>query len=154
MTRYEHTQYSPLGPAFAVAALGCLAFAFFGADHVVRNIAFGMAAVAGLFAAMLARLSFREEPDHLNVRFGPLPWGGTRVRYDRIRSVARARSSWIDGWGIHWVPRRGWTFNLWGFDCVEIETERGRVRIGTDDPDGLAQHLLQRSARTASAVAE
>jgi hypothetical protein len=29
--------------------------------------------------------------------------------------------------------------------CVELQTDRGLVRLGTDDPDGLVQHLVQRT---------
>jgi hypothetical protein len=145
MPRYQHTQSSPLGPAFLVAALGSLVVWGGSDDPVVRTLCVTLAIVGGLFAAMFTRLSFTEQDDHLRVRFGPLPWGGTSVRYDHVRSVRRARSSLLDGLGIHWFPGRGWTFNLWGFDCVELQTDRGLVRLGTDDPDGLVQHLLQRA---------
>ncbi len=145
MTFYRHTQASPMGPAFAVAAL-CSLVAFVAVqDPVVRTTCMTLAVVAGLFAGMFTRLRIEEQPDHLRVRFGPLPWGGTSVRYDHVRAVRRARASLLDGWGIHWFPGRGWTFNLWGFDCVELQTDRGLVRLGTDDPDGLAQHLMQRA---------
>jgi hypothetical protein len=40
------------------------------------------------------------------------------------------------------VPGRGWTYNLWGFDCVRLTFKNGRtVRVGTDDPIGLAAFL-------------
>lgn len=142
---YRHTQRSPLGPAFTVAAIGCLVVAVLFEAPFVRMLCLAMAVIAALLAAMLSRLSFHEQDDALRVRFGPLPWGGTTLRYDRVRAVRRARSSFVDGWGIHWFPGRGWTFNLWGFDCVEVTTDRGLVRLGTDDPDGLARHLLQRA---------
>ena len=58
------------------------------------------------------------------------------------------RSNVIDGWGIHWVPGRGWTYNLWGFDCVRLTLAGGRtIRVGTDDPRSLAQFVQTRIAR-------
>lgn len=145
MAFYRHTQTSPLGPALVVAALGCVVAFYVLADPLMRTLSATMGVVAALFAGMLSRLHIQEQHDHLRVRFGPLPWGGTSVRYDHVRAVRRARSSLLDGWGIHWFPGRGWTFNLWGFDCVELQTDRGLVRLGTDDPDGLVQHVARRT---------
>ena len=130
-----------LGAFVVAAAVG----AGLQADGFVRTLLLALAGAFALAAAMFARLTVRCEGDHLRVRFGPLPWAGTNVRYDRVRALRRARSSLVDGWGIHWVPGRGWTYNLWGFDCVELQTDRGLLRIGTDDPEGLVQHLAQRT---------
>ena len=45
-------------------------------------------------------------------------------------------------------PSGGWTWNLWGFDCVDVYLTRGRkLRIGTDDPIALAAFLQQLTAR-------
>lgn len=145
MSLYRHSQTSPLGPAFVTAAVGCVVAGYFLPDPAMRTVCVTMAVVAGLFAGMFTRLHITEQPDHLRVRFGPLPWSGTSVRYAHVRGVRRARSTMLDGLGIHWFPGRGWTFNLWGFDCVELQTDRGLVRLGTDDPDGLVQHLVQRT---------
>jgi hypothetical protein len=145
MTFYRHTQSSPLGIAFATAGVGCLVAMSWSQDAVLPTVYGTMAVVAGLFAGMFAQLRITEQADSLRVRFGPLPWGGTSVRYDRVRELRRARSTLLDGLGIHWFPGRGWTFNIWGFDCVEVRTDGGWVRLGTDDPDGLVQHLAQRT---------
>ena len=32
----------------------------------------------------------------------------------------------LDGWGIHLSPSGGWTWNLWGFDCVDVTYKKGR----------------------------
>lgn len=81
----------------------------------------------------------------LLARFGPLPMFFKRIEYEKLQSAEPGRSSLIDGWGVHWVPTRGWTFNLWGFDCVELVVVGGRrLRIGTDDVDGLVAHLRDR----------
>jgi hypothetical protein len=63
-----------------------------------------------------------------------------------MKGAEAGRSRLIDGWGIHWLPRRGWTYNLWGRGCVAIRTDRGPVRIGTDDPTGLERFLRAKLA--------
>ena len=52
--------------------------------------------------------------------------------------------SLIDGLGIHYVPFRGWTYNLWGFDCVVLELGKKTLRIGSNDADGLLTFLRSR----------
>ena len=80
------------------------------------------------------------------MRFGPLPLFRKRIPYRDIAAVEQGRSRWIDGWGIHFVPGRGWTYNLWGFDCAELRVGGRRLRIGTDDAEGLVSFLRQRTA--------
>ena len=149
---YEHTQVGHVHRLFLSLA-GALAI---GALLAPGLATLGLAAVSVLFlclAGLMGRLRVSDGMDHVAVRFGPLPLLGTRVPYANIRSFRRARSLWIDGWGVHWVPGRGWTFNLWGFDCVELETRSGRVRIGTDDPAGLEALLRERVGGAAEATA-
>ena len=99
---------------------------------------------------MVLSLAFRQltvsdETDGLLISFGPLPLFRRRVQYSNIESVARGRTTLIEGWGIHLSPGGGWVWNLWGFDCVDVEFKKGRrLRIGTDDPEGLESLLKQR----------
>jgi len=58
------------------------------------------------------------------------------------------RTRFIDGWGIHWIPWRGWTYNLWGFRCVRLKHLGRTIRIGTDDPEGLRDYLADRVRKT------
>jgi hypothetical protein len=60
--------------------------------------------------------------------------------------VERSRSAVIDGWGVLWVPFRGWTWNLWGRDCVGVDLGERSLRIGTDDPEGLEAFVKARTA--------
>ena len=34
------------------------------------------------------------------------------------------------------MPGRGWTYNLWGFDCVKLTLGRKIIRVGTNDAEG------------------
>jgi hypothetical protein len=86
----------------------------------------------------------REEGQWLALRYGPLPVFRKSIAYDEITSFEPGRSSIIDGWGIHGIPGRGMTYNLWGFQCVVLKLGRQTVRVGTDDVPGLVQHLRQK----------
>ncbi|MBC8355578.1 MAG: hypothetical protein H8E66_26670 [Planctomycetes bacterium] len=103
-------------------------------------------ATSGGFVAILAlafrQLTVRDEGEELLVSFGPLPLFRRRIPYCDIERAEQARSSWLDGWGIHMSPSGGWTWNLWGFDCVDVFLTRGRkMRLGTDDPVELVAFL-------------
>ena len=57
-----------------------------------------------------------------------------------MTAVEAGRSSLIDGWGIHWIPGRGWTYNLWGFGCVVIQQGKKTTRVGTWKSNGSSGH--------------
>ena len=108
-----------------------------------------MRSVAAIIIAVA--FSFRwlrvvDDGECLLLRFGPIPLFHKRFRYDRIVRAERDRTWILDGWGIHWVPGRGWTYNVWGRDCVRLTLAGGRTaRIGTDDPEGLVRHLTPKA---------
>ncbi len=143
---YVHRQtavlwFACLLPSVILAGLA----AFLPADvsTVLRWILGGAAALFVVLALSFVWLETRDSGDALQVCFGPFPSFSLNVRYTDIRTAARGRSALIDGWGIHYIPGRGWTWNLWGRDCVELELKSGRrIRIGTDDPDGLLDAVI------------
>lgn len=142
--RYEHTQVGPifwLLIGFA-AVFGALAL---GDSPAARYFSFPLALFA-LLAAGFRSLTVRDAGDRLELRFGPLPIFTKSIPYASMQRVELSRSTLIDGWGIHWIPGRGWIWNLWGFDCVRIELPGGALRIGTDDPEGLEGFLRERLA--------
>lgn len=97
-----------------------------------------------ILALAFRQLTVRDGGDVLLVYFGPLSLFRRRVPYADIERVEQARSSWLDGWGIHMSPSGGWTWNLWGFDCVDVYLTRGRkLRLGTDEPLELETFLKQ-----------
>ena len=143
---YDHTQYAPLYLLMLAPSLVLLFVAMTLAANSEQAAALiGVSALVGLVAYSMRRLRVYDAGESLVARFGPIPIFGKRIRYERIEAFAPDRTSLVDGWGIHWVPGRGWTYNLWGYDCVRLELLGGRtVRIGTDDPEGLAAFLRQR----------
>ena len=61
-----------------------------------------------LAALMFTNMTVRDEGEFLAIRYGPIPMFRHRIRYVDITSVEPGRPSIIDGWGIHWLPGRGW----------------------------------------------
>lgn len=89
-----------------------------------------------------AALKIEDQGDSLRVQYGPLPLFGKSIPYDSMVEVSAGQTSWIDGWGIHYIPTRGWTYNLWGWECVIVKLNNGTtVRLGTDDSAKLVEFL-------------
>ena len=142
---YHHQQRGPWH--LVLLAIGCGLFlaAGLGGDIVVRGILVASGSWMCLFAMCFQRLTVRDEGLHLAIRFGPLPLFQRRVAYAEIESVQRGRTSWLEGWGIHLSPGGGWTWNLWGFDCVDFYMDgRRKLRVGTDDAERLTQYVQAR----------
>jgi hypothetical protein len=78
---------------------------------------------------------------------GPLPVIRKRIRYADITGVEVGRTRIIDGWGVHYMPSRGWTYNIWGFGCVKLTLGRKVIRVGTDDVEGLAEVVREKTGR-------
>ena len=142
--RYQHTQRGPWSLILLAFGVGLCAIAV-----AVRNqpVAVAVCASAGalliLLAASFHELTVADEGDHLAVRFGPLPLAQTRIPYADITNVEVGRTLFLDGWGVHMSLRGGWVWNISGRDCVVIQRTRGVIRVGTDEPDALAE-LLRR----------
>ncbi|MCA9053414.1 MAG: hypothetical protein KDA75_06235 [Planctomycetaceae bacterium] len=151
---YQHTQTSPLSLLLVGVAvvMGIAAWTARDAGPVPLIVG-GAALVVLLLAACFHSLTTTVSEAGLQLRYGPIPLFRKHIAPSEIQSLTASRSSLIDGWGIHYIPWRGWTYNLWGFDCVLIERgERPAIRVGTDDPDGLAMALRDQlqNAQTAS----
>ncbi|MBN2476709.1 MAG: hypothetical protein JXB62_19010 [Pirellulales bacterium] len=143
--QYEHTQHG-LWHLVVFGAAGVLfAAAWFAREDPLAWIALTTAGgLMTVLAFAFMWLSVRDEVDCLAVRFGPLPLLGKRLRYADVTAAERDRTTLLDGWGIHWVPGRGWIYNIWGFDCVKLTLGRKVIRIGTDDADRLLELLRSR----------
>lgn len=144
--KYNHTQRGPIWLLLVVLSIAAGA----SATLLLRNDPTIAAAVGGLsllflFLALCFRsLTVVDEGHLLTVRFGPIPLFRKRIPYDRISNVELARSSLIDGWGVHFIPGRGWTWSLWGWTCVRLTIDGGTLRIGTNDSERLADVIRSR----------
>ncbi len=152
---YDHTQHGRLRWLLWGAAVVCVigAVVIFSADegHIseaertAKQIAgwlcLVVAGICGGLVFSFSSLTVRDEGDALGLQFGPLPIWRKRIAYADISDPQPARSKLIDGWGIHWFPGRGWTWNVWTFDCVEMLVKGKRFRVGSDDKEALAAFL-------------
>ena len=100
-----------------------------------------MIVIAVLFSSLTVEVGDGE----LRWHFGPGLWN-YRLSLDEISDVAVVRNHWWNGWGIRMAP--GFRlYNVSGFDAVEVRLKSSEVRrIGTDDPQGLADALRLRRA--------
>ncbi|HET9373271.1 MAG TPA: hypothetical protein VFO19_23570 [Vicinamibacterales bacterium] len=139
---YRRTQVGRVAAVvLAVAAAGTVWWSF-------RTLHPAGISVALLVAGLLVQFSTLTVTvrDHsLQVSFGP---GVIRrhIPLERIRDVRTVRTPWYYGWGIRLTPS-GWLWRVSGLSGVEIRLEDGhRFRIGSDEPDKLAD-VLRRQVR-------
>jgi hypothetical protein len=46
---------------------------------------------------------------------------------------------------MHWMPGRSRTYNIWGFACVKLMLGRKIIRVDTDDAEGLAKAVREKT---------
>jgi hypothetical protein len=144
MPVYEHTQKGPWYLLLLAVAASQITTLATGAVNGTPWVFWLLAAVSILMIALA--FSFRSltvlvTKTEIRVRFGPLPLMGKRVSLRDVHGVEAARSTFLDGWGVHWNPGHGWIYNLWGFDCIALDLGKNRLRIGTDEPLELLQAI-------------
>jgi hypothetical protein len=140
---YSHRQKAPL-----CLLIYAVAVVFASVGFLLRDIPSIPWLFPPIFVVVLAiaasfhHLTVEDEGDHLAIRFGPFPLLRRTARYADIRSAEVGRTLLLDGWGIHYSPRGGWVWNLWGRDCIVVNFKNGGVlRIGTDDAENLGAFL-------------
>jgi hypothetical protein len=106
------------------------------------------AQVVLLLGAMLAvtigwlwsSLTVRIADDALRVQFG-LGLPRKTVPLADLESAEVTRTRFVDGWGVH-RTRRGWLYNVSGFDAVLLRRKDGKaLLVGTDEPRKLKAAL-------------
>jgi hypothetical protein len=136
---YQHTQIGYVTIAALGAGIAVLGYMSTAGPNMAAVLVLFILAVA---LVLFATLTTIVERGVLEVRFGP----GVirrRVNLNDIREVRVVRNPWHCGWGIHWIGR-GWLWNVSGLRAVELELRDGRrFRIGSDEPEPLAQALGQ-----------
>jgi hypothetical protein len=131
---YRHTQIGYLTLiVLLVAALGIFALGS-RSPLPVTLVAVLLLISALLFSSLTVQISDSE----LRFHFGPGFWR-KRFRLTEVTGADVTRTSWWEGWGIRITPR-GMLYNVSGTEAVEITLRSGqRLRIGTDEPEALAQ---------------
>lgn len=141
-TTYSHTQEAPLWMILFGSSIPCFVLAWIAREQpIVLAVMLVAALLVVLVGLAFHHLTVEDEGDRLAVRFGPLPFMETAVRYNDIQHIEVGRTTFLDGWGIHRRPRHGWLWNLWGWDCVVIHRQQGVLRVGSDDTENLAEFL-------------
>ena len=141
---YKHKQVGYLiRIVFIIATFILLTNIFFTGQllpPLVMYLMYGGILILLMCGWVFGSLTVTVDEDEIQHWFGPGFWRKTYLLLD-IASVKKVRNSWIYGWGIRLTPH-GWLYNVSGLDAIEVELRSGRkLRIGTDDPDGLIAAL-------------
>jgi hypothetical protein len=95
-----------------------------------------------LLLALLYRLKVTITDTEIRVQYGIAP-AFPVFRLEDIADAQAVRNPWWVGWGIRFAFDY-WVYNVSGFDAVELLKKDGsRVRIGTDEPEILAQKIRE-----------
>jgi hypothetical protein len=135
---YRHTQPGTL-TMFACLLCGGIGAAL--TWHVGQwPASIALIAIMLTTAVLFSSLTVEITDNELRWYFGPGLWT-YRLPLTAIENVAVVRNHWWNGYGIRMAP--GFRlYNVSGLDAVELRVGVNDVRrIGTDDPQGLAQAL-------------
>ena len=141
---YHHAQKGPWFVLLYVLTAAFLAASWHLPVFALRITFFVTGLLMLLLGVSFHYLAIDDEGNQLGIRFGPFPLFRKWIFYDDILGVEAGRTTFLDGWGIHWSPWGGWVWNIWGRDCVVLRLKRGTLKVGTDDPQGLADFLKDR----------
>jgi hypothetical protein len=148
---YEHTQAGwPMRIAFVAASVVLLVLAAMPelSDRPAPPLV--LIAAAALFAVIgwtWGALTVRIQGGQLQVRFG-LGIPRKSLPLEEIAAVEVTRTTFLEGWGLR-RTRRGWLYNVSGFDAVLLRLTNGRsVMVGTDEPRRLKAAIERAQART------
>ena len=91
----------------------------------------------GVALLLFYQLNVTLDGKHIIIRFG-IGIIKKRLRLDEVESVKVVKNPWYWGWGMRWIGKRAWIYNVSGLDAVELKMKSGRTyRIGTDQPGAL-----------------
>ena len=149
LPEYDHSQPAPMYWLLIVIGIAIFVMAAYMPDAISQATVFGSGAMMFFWAGCFRHLNVRDGGDRLIISFGPLPLFRRSITYDRLVSAEPTKTTWAEGWGIHMHRKGGWTWNIWGFDCVHIRMQNGRqLHLGTDDPQALTAFLQKRIGKT------
>jgi hypothetical protein len=139
---YRHTQVgwpvrlSLFGGALVLVAAGALTPEPAPIPWVMLIAATVMIGAGFVFGS----LSIRLDGDRLHWHFGA-GWPRRSIALESVSSVELTRTRFWEGWGIH-ATRRGWLYNVSGYDAVLIRLcEGSTLLLGTDEPRRLKDTL-------------
>jgi hypothetical protein len=141
MTRYEHRQVgTTIMLTLFVVLIVFAVLAFYQPES--RRFLLWTAAAIVLGVALFSSLTIEITEADLRWWFGP---GLIRrkVALARIQDARADRSTFLDGWGIHFTAR-GWLYNVSGTGVVIVTLKDGKqFMLGTDEPEQLRDAIKQ-----------
>lgn len=144
---YQHEQNAPQWVVAVASLFAIVMFSLVTALLRSEQAPVGLALLALVWVTViyLAILGFTRLRVEVTVGQIGLTWrlGWPKKLIDRasVSDVRFHRNSWLEGWGLRKVWR-GWMWNVWGLDSVELVLNTGKIfRIGTDDATGLMAAL-------------
>lgn len=148
---YEHKQAGwPMRFAFVAASVMLIVLALMPelSDDPAPPLALlAAAAVSAVVGWTWGALTVRIEDNQLQVRFG-LGWPRKTLPLKEIAAVEVTRTTFLEGWGLR-RTRRGWLYNVSGFDAVLLRLTNGRsMMVGTDEPRRLKTAIERAQIRT------
>lgn len=140
--KYSHTQIGTL--MIVVLIIVCVIFGIIGTQQEMPPIAIAVLLLVLVMMSSMLTLTVKIDEQYLRLKFGyGLFW--RKWKLETLAAARPAKHAWWHGWGIRFVPwKKMWIYNLSGFDVVEVTTKNGRrFRVGTDEPQRLAQEIEQ-----------
>jgi hypothetical protein len=147
MNFYRHTQAGTvIRWALLAGLLPLTALAWLPAippTLVVLLLALAIVTVASTL--LLWSLTIEISPAHFKFWFGPGLIGKTVALVD---ITACDPVDGIRAWGIHWAGKKGWLYNVSGFQALSISLKNGqRFMVGTDEPASVCEALAKARQR-------
>ena len=144
---YSHTQFGTVilfslaAAAIVTVASLALSSGGIGAMPAPALVIVGLVmAILLLAAVVFAQLNVRVGNGEVSWRFG-LGMLEHRIPISDIVSATVVTNPILAGYGVRWLPS-GWLYNVSGTKAVELVMRDGRrVRIGSDEPEALAQAI-------------
>jgi hypothetical protein len=152
---YRHTQNGPWYLLLISIAILQLTLSYVLRNEGLLTWMFLSFSVLMLLLAFACRtLTVAHDRDSLLIFFGPLPLFKQRIAYQKIESARVAKTTFLDGWGMHFSIRGGWVWNIWGFNCVHLRYQGKQLWLGTDEPDKLLSWINSQLAQLKSDTTE
>ena len=105
--------------------------------------------ILGWAFLMMSALTVSINHEFIRMRFGPGMWKKT-FKLEQIADCKPVKNSGANGWGIRYLGKGCWLYNIAGLDAVELTFQNGKkARIGTDEPQQLAEAIRQAIGETA-----
>ncbi len=135
--------------SFTALALGLVVACTFPPLHLGRVSVWAMlsgAAVALVVGWLCSSLSISIHDNALRLHFG-LGWPRKAVPIADIAAAEVTRTTFWEGWGVH-RTRRGWLYNVAGYDAVLIRRHDGSsLLVGSDEPRRLKTAIERAAGR-------